>query len=61
MQIIDSFEFPLTVVFENYNDLQTFCRYLEGLQFEVYHDTRLTFPSKYFVNYNFVEHLVVIK
>ena len=61
MQILDEFRFPTTAIFNNIRELENLCKYLEQFNFEVYHESKISFPFKGFVTYDFVNRLVIIK
>lgn len=61
MQILDDFRFPTTAIFNNIRELENLCKYLEQFNFEVYHESEISFPFKGFVTYDFVNRLVIIK
>lgn len=61
MQILDSIQLPTTAIFQNLKDMENFCRYLEHLDFDVFHTGNFTFPAKCFIEYSLIEKMAVIK
>ncbi len=61
MHTLHSLILPTVAIFDNFHQLDNFCRSMETMGLESYHETGICFPFKAYISYDFVNKMVVVK